>query len=157
MCFKSVSAGAALVGWLTSEDVNLDQLDSLGLAKQAHDRLQARIHDDGLLVFEADATLVTEDYVTRKQRRAKEEQEAVGGLRDLALSMPHLRHAEAGSVPVRAILDEAIHKRRKELTQAMDTLGQEEMPECMMSAAKDVRSRLCAHYGVAECDGLQVL
>ena len=37
----------------------------------------------------------------------------------------------------------------------MDTLGQQDTPECMITAAGEIRSQLCAHYGVAECEGLQ--
>ena len=37
----------------------------------------------------------------------------------------------------------------------MVMLGQEEMLECMMSAALEVRRGMCAYYGVAEGDGLQ--
>ena len=137
----------APVGWLTSEDVNLDQLDSMGLAKQAQNRFQAREHDDGLLVFEADGTLVTEDYVTRKRRRVQEEAEAVGGLRNPASSLKHLRQAEAGSAPIRMMIDTVIHKRRKELTQAMNALGQVETPSVCGRQQKRYATRCASTMG----------
>ena len=86
-------------------------------------------------------TAITDEETTKRQKRAKEDQEAVGGLRTLANSLTHMLAAAAGSKPVRAIVDKTIQNHSRELVEAMETLGKAGTLACQMQAAKEIRTQ----------------
>ncbi len=88
-----------------------------------------------------------DELENKRQRRAREEAETLGGLRRPHLVRKKLTYSLEAAKDVRAIIDGALEGREDTLLKDLPTLGKQECPESFLLAAEDVRRRLHAWAG----------
>ena len=133
---ESQAEGAYYV--LVSDAVNLEHLDLREFKEQLRKRFMS---SDAQSL--ATATVGREWPIegaetcqTQWQKRAHEDELALGGLRNPHKSIKQLKGAPTMGKKLRQLIDEYIESHRGELTAALVTLGKEEMPQALADAAR---------------------
>ena len=117
-------------------------MDVEGLSDQAIKRREPEAADDAMMLVDEAGGLITDEMETRRQRRNREDQAAVGGLRNSHASIQRLPGAKACGDRLRVQIDEVVKALRIQADEVLSTLGATDLPESLAKAARCIQDEL---------------